>query len=631
MIEINYKKIKVAVVMVCGLLQTSLVFADFLELPEVKEMQDPRSATYLKDLDVPGVKERSPDPTAGPRLAVSEFRIQGLVEYPELGITREALNQLVESIRFEIMGEGKLLESGYTLEELGEVSDLLVEIEGETLDRHVSNLDLQKLVWLVREQRSKRGVTLGQIEAVASKITNFYRERGFILAKAYIPKQQVRDGIVNLTLLLGHLGEVNVVNNTQYSSEKIKSAFNDLLTRPVTTSAVEERLYLINDYPGITVDGYFEPGYQIGDTRLNINVKNESKYSANVRLDNHGSDTTGRQRLYGDVQVNNIFGNADIISLAALQAADPSNTTYWRVLYSTDLFASRFKLAAELSQNQYIVDKSDSAAPEDLSGTVNVQAASGKYIFKRSRTSNHNLELRYEVLESNLEIGNNNLGGTLDEKISNYVLTYNFDFLQEANNRLHQGYLRLLSGSFDYGADTDQDTSFLIYSAGYTLLNFWKIPYFNANTRILTRVNAQYAGSNISQLVKFSVAGPTRARAYDPSLFTADDALYLGIDWVFNSPEWFDFNLGGVNFKKLAKPFVFADYSYGTQHSLVAQEGKAIGTFADAGFGLQFSHENRFQANLMLAFPISEKFEGLTVPPATSDSVRVVFDFQYSF
>src|SRR5690606_21573660 len=124
------------------------------------------------------------------------------------------------------MDEGKLLDSGYTLDELSELSDLIANIEEETKDQHVGPVEVQRLVFLIREQRRKRGITLGMIESVADTITRYYRERGFILAKAYIPEQQVRDGVVTLTLLLGELGEVEAQNNKRYSSWLIERTFN---------------------------------------------------------------------------------------------------------------------------------------------------------------------------------------------------------------------------------------------------------------------------------------------------------------------------------------------------------------------------------------------------------------------
>ena len=196
-------------------------------MPNTTETPEFERQSLLLDMDIPTVKERDPNPQAGPHLNVKEFRIQGLREYPEQGITREQIIKQVEALRFDMMGEGKLLSSGYTLDELGKVSDLVAEIEKETQDQHVGPLEVQKLVFLIREQRRQRGITLGMIETVADTITRYYREHGFILAKAYIPKQQVRDGVVTLTVLLGELGEVEVQNNKRYSTNTIKKVFKN--------------------------------------------------------------------------------------------------------------------------------------------------------------------------------------------------------------------------------------------------------------------------------------------------------------------------------------------------------------------------------------------------------------------
>lgn len=611
--------------------------ADFLEMPDIKETPELRPKTLLRDMDIPAVKYRSPDPTEGPRLAVSEFRIQGLVEYPKMGITREALKKLSERIRFDLMEEGKLLESGYTIEELGEVSELLGNIEEETVGRHVEPVDVQRLVWLIREQRGKRGITLGQIETVANTITQFYRERGFVLAKAYIPKQQVRDGIVNLTVLLGMLGEVQVSNNKLYGTKTLATAFDDMLGKPVTSTAIEEKLFLINDYPGIFVDGHFEPGFQVGDTRLNVTVKDEARFNANVRADNHGTDDTGLYRLYADVQLNNTLGLADKLQASVLTAFQPSNTTYWQFQYQMKLFGPRTRISADVSENQFIVDQSNSILTGlDLSGDVGLTGVTGTYIHERTRKNNNYLDLRYEVIESNLRLGNIPDIGQND-KLTNISLVYRFDALQEEKKRYHQGQIKFTSGSFVYGADSGQEEEYKIYSVNYLLLDFWKIPLVNAESRMVYRAEAQYAGINLSGIMRFSLSGPTRARAYSPGIFTADDAVFLGFDWIFNSPGFFDLNITkSINLKELVKPFLFLDYAYGRQKSLIANEGDAKASLLDAGFGFKFSQGKAFSGNLLVAFPIQEEFElatatqVITTTPVVDDR-RIVFDFQYSF
>ncbi len=608
----------------------SAAAAEFLEMPEIEQVREAEEKTLLRDLDVPAVRDRSPDPTAGPRLAVSEFKIQGLLEFPELGITRETLIQMVESIRFDIMGEGQLLESGYTLDELSEISDLLVEIEEETVDRHVSPLEAQKLVWLVRKQRGKRGVTLGQIEAVADEVTHFYRERGFVLAKAFIPKQRVRDGIVTLTLLLGVLGEVSVKNSAMYDDRLLSSVFDDLLTKPVTNKMVEEGLFIVNGFPGVRVDGYFEPGYQVGDTRLSVNVRSERRYDANLRVDNHGTDASGLYRLYGDFQVNNLLGMADYIKIGLLRAQSPDNTLYGQLAFEGNFFSPRFRIGIESSRNQFVVDQSESNTNIELNGEVDVLSLYGKYIKERGRTRNSGYEFRAENIASDLQIGNlPDINNALDEELRHFSVKYVLDFLNDESKRLHEGSIKYTRGEFRFGKKDEQDENYNILSADYTLLTFLPVPFSENSSRLIFRSSLQYAGTNLSPIARFSLAGPLRVRGFSPNFFTADDALYFGTDWVFDSPSIFDFQIGPVNLEEFFRPFLFLDYGYGKQYSLALEEADSTGQLANVGVGLQFSHGYHFSGNLQLGYKVLNRFTGIDKPEA--DSKRLLFDMQYSF
>src|SRR5690606_41634057 len=80
--------------------------AGFLEMPDTTEVPEFERESMLLDMDIPPVRERDPDPQAGPRLNVKDIRIQGLIEYPALGITRETIIQQVEADRLDMMHQG---------------------------------------------------------------------------------------------------------------------------------------------------------------------------------------------------------------------------------------------------------------------------------------------------------------------------------------------------------------------------------------------------------------------------------------------------------------------------------------------------------------------------------------------
>ena len=434
--------------------------AGFFEMPEITEMPQFERKSLLKDLDIPGVRDRDPDPESGPRLNIVKFKLEGIVEFPELGITKADIDKLIEGIRFDLMEEFKVEESGFTESEIEEVTKLLVEIEEETLDRHVSELEVQKLIWLVRDQRSKRGVTLGQIETVADRITQFYRERGFILAKAYIPQQEVRDGIVTLTLLLGTLGEVEVLDNGLYRKATLASVFDDMLGQPVTNAVVEENLYLINDFPGVITTGFFQPGSQVGDTKLNINVESENTYDASIRFDNHGSEQTGENRLYAELFWQNPFSNADQLQVATLYAFNPDNTTYYQLRYSTRLFSPRFNIGFGATNNEFVLGPGNSETINNLGifGETIQSDVSATYSFKRSRTTSYFGDLIYDNIESRTRLGA--VGGTndtsLDDIVTNLTFKFRFDVLDEESKILHQGDVSLIWASLIKGLTRDR-------------------------------------------------------------------------------------------------------------------------------------------------------------------------------
>lgn len=565
------KKIRSTLALIAGCLTAATAQAGFLEMPDTTEVPEMERESLLKDMDIPGVQERDPDPMSGPRLNITQFRVQGIVEYPELGITRESLNRLVEGIRFELMGEGEMLESGYTLDEVGEISDLIATIEEETKDATVGTNDVQRLVFLIREQRQKRGVTLGMIESVADTITRYYRERGFILAKAYIPEQRVRDGIVTLTLLLGNLGEVVVHNNKHYRPSTVRKVFDDHLGEPVTAKTVEERLFFVNDMPGVSAQAYFEPGQQVGDTRLNVNLVREQRFEGNLRLDNHGSESTGEYRTYVDGYWNNPTSIGDQLHIGVLGTFEPANSLYGSIHYGVPVFSPRAKFTLGASTNDFVTNSVDGVS---VTGDSLVVDAALSYIVQRSRVKNHSVEVRLSEVDTDIEslydLDEESMAflpeidqDEYDDIVRNLDLVYNFDVLHERSRALHQGGLRLTYSDFVKGRNAGQENNPLILAFNYTYLKFLKVPFTEkTQSRLVVRGAGQYAESALASTNQFSVAGPNRLRGLRTNQYNGDRGFFIGADWIFNAPKFLSGSLWGERLGDVFQPYVFADAAY---------------------------------------------------------------------
>lgn len=615
--------------------------AGFLEMPDTSEVPEYERDSLLLDLDVPALRDRDPNPEAGPRLNVKEFRVQGLVEYPELGITRQEIIKRVEKIRFDMMDEGKLLDSGYTPEEIAQVSDLVAQIEKETEGRHVTPVEVQKLVFLIREQRRKRGITLGMIETVADTITHYYRERGFILAKAYIPKQHVRDGIVTLTLLLGDMGEVAVQNNHRYSEKQIKRIFNSSLGKPVSNTGVEENLYLVNDLPGLSATGYFEPGAQIGDTKLNVNVTREKRFSSNVRLDNHGSELTGLYRAYADFYWNNPSGLGDQVQLGVLESFQPDNSLYGSFRYSLPVYTPRWMLSVGASNNDFVTSNNTASSTDlEITGKSQVTDLTLTYKKNRTRVNNQSFDLGYSQIISDSSYGDIKSANT--HKVVNKLdLSYDFDFLNEKKRVLNQGAISVSATKFAEGAEEGQELSPFVLSFDYTRLSFINIPFSKSSARWINRISGQYAGVALSEVLQFGLAGPTRARGYKINEFYADDGVYLGSDLIFNGPGFGGKTIFGEKWDTAVQPFVFADASYGRNNSFIEGEDPVTAYLVDVGIGLKLNFQGGLHGDFSLAFPVAgdnsfydnseDAGENSSAKKKPGDGARLYFNIQYGF
>lgn len=611
------------------------VNANFLEMPETEEVPAFEGETLLLDMDIPNVRERDPDPEAGPRLNVTEFRVQGIVEFPELGITREALIKRVEALRFEIMGEDQVLESGYRIDELSEIADLLRDIEKDTKGKHVTTLELQKMVFLMRDQMRKRGVTLGMIESISDVISNFYRERGFILAKAFIPEQKVRDGVVNLTLLLGELGDVKAENNQRYRAKTLEKVFNKARYKPVTTEIIEEGLYLLNDLPGLSVQGYFEPGEQVGDTRLHLNVRSEKMFSGNIRLDNHGSTSTGENRTYADFFISNPSGWADQIQIGILNSFDPGDTTYGLFNYDSYILGPRWRLSASVSSNDFVSTSIISGSVLESTGESLVRDLSLGYFFKRNRKTNLSINASYSVIDTKLAISGFDQP---DNNVKNARLTFNFDVLNEKKRALHVGSVGIVSSNSSEDLITengveDVEDDYVFLTFDYSILKFVKFPFTKIDTRLLIELNGQYAGERQQTINQFALTGPTGARGFNVNRFFSDDGIRLGTEWVFKFPPFLNFNIMNEKFTDILQPYLLADLSYGESHAFesatASLENKVTATFANVGIGLKFNFTRHWNGDFALSFPLTEDID--TQDEELADSSNIYFSLQYGF
>lgn len=176
-----------------------------------------------------------------------------------------------------------------------------------------------------------RVVSLGELQAGANRITRLYRERGYPLARAYLPAQEVDGGIVQIAVLEGHYGQVQLQNDARLKGAALAPLTGLQSGDAVRAAPLERSLLLLNDTPGVEVKSTLTPGASVGTTDLLVDVQPGPLVSGSVDLDNYGNRFTGEYRLGGSLNLNNPLGLGDQLSLRAMSSDEQQQ--YYRAAY----------------------------------------------------------------------------------------------------------------------------------------------------------------------------------------------------------------------------------------------------------------------------------------------------------
>lgn len=243
-------------------------------------------------------------------------------------------------------------------------------------------------------------LTLPELRNAAAAITRFYNARGYFLAQAYLPAQDVNQGAVTIAVIEGRYGDIELRNQSGVSDHVLRNLTDDLHSGDVVEIAPLERsLLLLSDVPGVVVRSTLSPGDAVGTSDLTLDLDRGRRVTGGLEADNAGNRYTGEYRFGGSVNFNNPTGIGDQISLRLLASTD--GLAYGRAAYQ--LPVGDATLGVAYTHLQYELGREFGSL--DASGTADIFSVFGSYPIIRSRA--HNLyavgSFDYRMLED--EIG----------------------------------------------------------------------------------------------------------------------------------------------------------------------------------------------------------------------------------
>ncbi len=533
------------------------------------------SAGAEMDLSIPAVAARDPNPATSPRLPVSRVVLDDALAALD-GVEDETLQTVIDTRLKAIRKRNTPGHHGFTAAELEEVGRFLNALGVHDANAELSARDAADLSALLTDQKTRRGLSVIELEEIAGAVQSHLREAGYFLAVAYLPAQQVVDGEVTIAALPGVLGDVQVAGG----KDRLGRRFNDLVGRPVTRREINTRLYALNQAQGFSARASFEPGDDVGETRLNLDVLESRALQGQIALDNYGDDHTGKQRLVLDGDLINPTGRGDVLSAGLIAAIDPDNQFLGYIDYTAPA-GNRRQLRARLARNDF------STADVDGDGWL-FDAVLETFLHRDQLTG-----LSWELGLGHHELDWADVNADIAQSVNVFSAALNVRRVWDESRIAADFRLYADAGTIDGDTFAGQEDGF--WDLGFSLFGWhpFDLDWLPGRQKFSMELKGQLAGSQLPSTRRMSLGGIGAARGFDRDIYLADQGMLLRGD--LSTPL------------ALGELVLFADIAYGKNENEIYSDWAHL---ADLGLAWDVRLGPHFLSSLSWAVPITHKASG---------------------
>ena len=370
----------------------------------------------------------------------------------------------------------------------------------------------------------------------ATKVRAYHRERGYFLAQAYLPQQAIREGVVEIALIEGRVGAVELQRRpaTRLSEWLLAGILNAHLKSGdiITETGLEKPLLLINDLPTAAVTSEIRPSQTVGAADLRVNVDQAgSLFNGYIDFDNHGSRFTGAYRLGGSLNMNNPLTIGDQVQLRAFGTDE--EMFFGRLAYLVPVGFWGTRLGASVTKFSYRLG--EEFASLQASGEGLVKSVYAFHPIYRTRNSNIIAQFAYEDKRLFDRVDDPTQASQIDHFIDSLKAGAVGDF----RDRFLGGGLNAFSVTYTHGDlkiapteqfNQDQNAVSGLNTAGTFRkwnYDFKRLNRLTDNASVLVALTGQQASKNLASAEKMSLGGANGVRAYPVGEAAGDSGLLI--------------------------------------------------------------------------------------------------------
>jgi hemolysin activation/secretion protein len=369
-----------------------------------------------------------------------------------------------------------------------------------------------------------RKASLEELRQAAQTITRFYRTHGYPLARAFIPSQMIRDGVVEIAVLEGHYGKLQVHDEAGVSQSIVRNTLKTAANPNVIRSApLERELLLLQELQGVASSATLSPGEQVGTADLIVHLTPGQRYQGTVDADNSGNRYTGQLRAGIGFVAANLAGRGDQLALRGV-FTDQRGVVYGRAGYQMPIDGIR--IGAAVTRTDYVLGKQ--FTPLDAHGSATGSTLYALYPLVRSLAATLDAQIAFSYEDLSDIVG---ATSTSDRRWSREVTL-------SVNGSVRDDFLGggITSGSIAYVNGQlhirDPTTWLIDQATARTAGTYDKFSYTGLRLQNLGRafdlyiaMSGQLAGKNLDSSEKFSLGGPNAVRSYPQGEGVGDSGL----------------------------------------------------------------------------------------------------------
>ena len=372
-----------------------------------------------------------------------------------------------------------------------------------------------------------REAGLADLQEAAARITRHYRENGYPVARAYLPAQDVREGVVEIAVIEGRYGKVELNNRSRVNDGVVQRFLTPLQPgAAIEGKALERGLLLLSDLPGIALpDAALRPGAKTGESDLALTLEPAPLASGNIGLDNYGNRYTGTYRVSGGFSLASPTGYGDLFTAQASTAGEGLNSQ--RVAYQLPVGGGGLRVGAAYSNSDYELGKQFS--PLDATGHAKVATLGATYPFVRSLGLNLTGSLSFDAKRLEDRVG---AAGSVTPKRNDGVTAGLAGNWQDSGGKASNsfsltavaGRLHIDSAAAQLLDDAGPRTSGSFNKVGYSIS---RLQQLGGPLSGFVSLTGQQAGKNLDSSEKFLLGGPHGVRSYPQGEAAGDDAFIV--------------------------------------------------------------------------------------------------------